>query len=83
MFDKKVVLKNFKKFIGKYLCWDVLFLLKLQFSGLYEKRDSDEGFFSFILWNVYKFFPLSNCHYLWKELKIAYIVENPANTTLQ
>ena len=41
VFYKKGVLKNFKKFTGKYLCWNVLFLLKLQFWGLYEKRDSD------------------------------------------
>ena len=38
---KKGVRKNFKKFRAKYLCSSVFFLLKLQFSGLYEKRDPD------------------------------------------
>ena len=30
VFCKKGVLKNFKKFTGKHLCWNVLFLIKLQ-----------------------------------------------------
>ena len=30
VFYKKVVFKNFKKFTGKHLCWNVLFLVKLQ-----------------------------------------------------
>ena len=28
-YKKKGVLKNFKKFTGKHLCWNVLFLIKL------------------------------------------------------
>ena len=43
----KGVLKTFKKFTEKYLCWNVLFLLKLQSWGLCEKRDSDSVFFFF------------------------------------
>ena len=30
VFYKKGVLKNFKKITGKHLCWNVLFLIKLQ-----------------------------------------------------
>ena len=39
VFYKKGVLKNFKKFTEKHLCWNVLFLIKLQAWSLYEKRD--------------------------------------------
>ena len=51
VFFKKGVLKNFKKFTGKHLCWNVLFLIKLQAWGHYGKRDSDSGFLQVILWN--------------------------------
>ena len=80
---KKGVLKNFKKFTRKHMCWNVLFLITLQSWGLYEKRDSNSVFFLFILRNFLYIFPLSDCCYLWKELKIAYIVESLVNMTVQ
>ena len=65
------------------MCWNVLFLIALQSWGLYEKRDSNSVFFLFILRNFLYIFPLSDCCYLWEELKIAYIVESPVNMTVQ
>ena len=69
---KRCVLKNFKKLTGKHLCWNVLFLITLQ----------TWCFLLLILWFV-TIFPLIGCCYIWKELKLAYLVESSVNMTMQ
>ena len=52
MFFKVVIVKSFTIFTGKHLCWN-LFLEIFRLATLL-KRDSNIGFFLWILWNFWE-----------------------------
>ena len=66
---KKIVLKNFRKFTGKHLCWSIL-LNKVVNLRLYSKRGSNTGFSCEFCENFNNiFFRTSATSYFWKWMR--------------